>query len=68
MMRTHDFNLGAAYMAQRHAAQAWDIMDATRRFASSFDPYELICAQRDARYAARAARLEYAIACGYSLD
>ncbi len=68
MRRSYEFNLGRAYQAQQHAAQAWDIMDAMRRYASSFDRYEVHHAQTEAKWAARAARVEYAIACGYPLD
>ena len=66
-MRSYEFNLGRAYQAQQHAAQAWDEMDARRRFASPFDFYEVRYAQTTAKWASRAARLEYALACGYPL-
>lgn len=67
MMRSYEFNLGRAYQAQQHAAQAWDEMDAVRRHASSLGPYEVRHAQTMAKWAAREARLEYALACGYPL-
>lgn len=68
MMRTREFNLGAAYMAQRHARQAWDIMDVSRRYSAGFDRYELISKQREAAYAAREARDEYAITCRLPIE
>lgn len=67
MMRSYEFNLGRAYQAQEHARQAWDEMDARRRFATPLDSHEVQYAQTAAKWAARAARLEYALACGYPL-
>ena len=67
MMRSREFNLGRAYQAQQHAAQAWYEMDAVRRYPSSFDHYEVRRAQTEAKWAARAARVEYALACGLPL-
>lgn len=68
MMRSYAFNLGRAYQAQRHAAQAWAIMDVARGYPLAYDRHELIHLQREARYTAREAREEYAITCGYPLD
>lgn len=63
MSRTHDFNLGVAFQAQRHARQAWDIANIARNWSP--DRWEILRAQREAAYAAREARDEYAITHGY---